>query len=228
MLLSLLLIGTAPFFSCEKDEYFDTPMDILEQDGFLKSSSVIENFENATKTSYTAGSVSLPTGSWYLNDALLGTLSTDRKFGSKSVRIRNAGKLTMQFNVTSGASTVEVYHAKFGYDGNSTWALYISTNNVSTWTKVGSTITTSSTSLSKATFTVNQSGNVRFEIRKLSGGSYRINIDDFKINLFAPPSPTRYNKMALVNPSGATTSTSNSNNYLMVKAQYALSYNNRK
>ncbi|HPF92623.1 MAG TPA: DNA/RNA non-specific endonuclease [Tenuifilaceae bacterium] len=228
VLLSLLLTGTALFFSCEKDEFFDTPMDVLEQDGFQKSSTVVENFENATKTSYTAGSVSLPTGSWYLNDALLGTLSTDRKFGSKSVRIRNAGKLTMQFNVTSGASTVEVYHAKFGSDGNSTWALYKSTNNGSTWTKVGSTITTSSTSLSKVTFTVNQSGNVRFEIRKLSGGSYRINIDDFKVNLFAPPSPTRDNNMALGNPSGATTSTSNSNNYLMVKTQYALSYNNSK
>ncbi|KEO83975.1 DNA/RNA non-specific endonuclease [Tumebacillus flagellatus] len=34
--------------------------------------------------------------------------------------------------------------------------------------------------------------------------------------------------MLLGNPSGATTSTSNSNNYLMTKTQYALSYNNSK
>jgi endonuclease G len=34
--------------------------------------------------------------------------------------------------------------------------------------------------------------------------------------------------LTMGNPSGATTSTSNSNNYLMTKSQYALSYNNTK
>lgn len=39
---------------------------------------------------------------------------------------------------------------------------------------------------------------------------------------------TRDNNMALGNPSGATTSTSNANNYLMTKTQYTMSYNNSK
>ncbi len=40
--------------------------------------------------------------------------------------------------------------------------------------------------------------------------------------------PSRDDNMALGNPSGATTATSNVNNYLMVKSQFALSYNDGK
>ena len=72
------------------------------------------------------------------------------------------------------------------------------------------------------------SGNVRFQVRKLSGG--RLNIDDITItdNASGGGTATRDDNMGMGNPSGATTSTSNSNNYLMVKTQYALSYNNSK
>lgn len=41
-------------------------------------------------------------------------------------------------------------------------------------------------------------------------------------------SATRDNNMAMGNPSGATASTSDPDNYLMVKPQYALSYNNSR
>jgi endonuclease G len=39
------------------------------------------------------------------------------------------------------------------------------------------------------------------------------------------PAQTRDNNLAMGNPSGATTSTTNSNNYLISRSQYALSYN---
>src|SRR5262245_24544748 len=39
---------------------------------------------------------------------------------------------------------------------------------------------------------------------------------------------TRDNNLAMGNPSGATTSTTNKNNFLMVKPQYTLSYNNAR
>lgn len=225
----LLLVGTATFFSCEKDHYIDDPELPLIQNDFEKlSGTILEDFESGSKTSYAGASVTLSSGSWYFYDALLGTLSTDRKIGTKSVRMVNTGKITMQFDATNGASTVEVYHAKFGTDGTSTWELYKSTNGGSTWVKVGSTITTSSTTLAKATFTINQSGNVRFEIRKVSGGSNRINIDNFLITEYSSPTPTRDSNLALGNPSGATTNTSYPNNYLLNKTQYAMSYNNSK
>lgn len=186
----LMLVGTATFFSCEKDHYFDDPELPLIQNDFEKSSGfILEDFESGSKTSYAGASVTLSSGSWYFYDALLGTLSTDRKIGTKSVRMVNTGKITMQFDATNGASTVEVYHAVYGSDGSSSWELYMSTNGGSTWTKVGSTITTSSTTLTKETFTIGQSGSVRFEIRKISGGSSRINFDDFRIVDYSVPSP---------------------------------------
>lgn len=48
------------------------------------------------------------------------------------------------------------------------------------------------------------------------------------ISAIADTTPTRDDNMAMGNPSGATTSTSNANNYLMVKSQFGLSYNNSK
>ena len=121
------------FSSCEKDILLEEEVQeqVAEELDIQKNAvSILETFESGSKTSYAAGSVALSTGTWYMTDALIGTLSTDRKIGTKSVRIVNSGKLTMQFNVSNGASTVEVYHGKFGTDGNSTWELYMSANKI--------------------------------------------------------------------------------------------------
>src|ERR1700752_1711239 len=111
-----------------------------------------ETFESGTKTAYAGATVSLSSGNWYMNDALIGTSASDPKNGTKSVRIREIGKVTMQFDVTNGATSVIIKHAKYGSDASSTWELWMSTNSGSSYTKVGSTITTSSTSLQTATF----------------------------------------------------------------------------
>lgn len=195
-----------------------------------------ETFESASKTAYAAGDVTLTSGTWNLDDALLGTSASDAKTDAKSVRIRNTGLLTMNFDITTGASEVSIAHAVYGSDGSSTWDLYYSTNSGSTWTKTGNTITSSSTTLSTATFTMAISGNVRFQLRKISGGSNRINIDDFSITDNGgggsggggSGTATRDDNMGMGNPSGATTNTSNMDNYLMEKTQYTLSYNNSK
>ena len=133
-----------------------------------------EGFEAGGKTSYAAANVTLGTGSWLMDEALTGNLSTDRKTGAYSARIRNTGRVRMNFN-KSGAGTVSIQHAVFGTDGSSTWQLWWSTNNGSTWTQTGATVTTSSTTLQTATFTVNNTNAIRFEIRKVSGGANRMN-----------------------------------------------------
>jgi hypothetical protein len=143
--------------------------------------TTVENFETGTKGAYAAANVTLATGVWNFSDALLGNLSTDRKNGTQSARIRNSGMITMEFDLT-GASSVTVQHAVFGSDGSSTWQLWASTNSGSSFAQVGSTITTSSTTLQAASFTLNDSGTVRFQIRKTDGSSNRINIDDFTVN----------------------------------------------
>ena len=191
--------------------------------------TLTEGFESGTKTAYAAANVTLSSGSWNFNDALIGNLSTDVKNGTQSARIRNSGSLTMNFDATGGVTSVTVKHAIFSSDGSSTWELRASTNGGSSFTKVGSTITTSSTSLQTATFTVSYTGNVRFAIVKTDGSANRINIDDISISNDGTGgggggTAGDDDNMLMGNPSNATTSTANYTNYLMVKTYYALSY----
>jgi endonuclease G, mitochondrial len=190
---------------------------------------ISEGFEAGGKTAYAAANVTLGTGSWFMDDALTGNLSTDRKTGAFSARIREIGRVRMNFNKT-GAGTVSIQHAVFSTDGPSTWQLWWSTNNGSTWSQAGSTITTSSTTLQTANFTVNNSTAIRFEIRKVSGGANRINVDNIQIGDFSSPTPTptptptNGEHLTMGNPSNAVTDVAQPNNYLMDKPQYALSY----
>ncbi len=184
-----------------------------------------ETFETGSKGAYAAADVTLVTGSWNLADALIGSTTSDRKNGTKSVRIQNSGTVTMNFNVVDGASSVSVYYGKYGTDANSTFEIWASVNNGSSWTQVGTSVTASSTSLTQVLFNTSFSGNVRFQIRKTSGG--RLNIDDIDIQDNST-TPTQDDHLTMGNPSGAVTNTSFPNNYLMAKQQYALSYNSSK
>ncbi len=195
-----------------------------------------EGFEAGGKTAYAAANITLGSGSWYLDDALTGNTTSDRKTGSWSARVRNVGKVSMNFNVPS-AGTVSVGHAVYGTDGSSTWELWKSTNSGSTWTKVGSTVTTSSTSLATVNFTVNSSAAIRFEVRKISGGTNRINLDNIVATAYSAstptptptvsptPPPSSSVHLTMGNPSNATTDVNQPSNYLMDKPQYAESYN---
>lgn len=150
----------------------------------------IEDFETGTKASYAAGDVTCTKGSWNLTESVLGTLANDRKNGLQSVRMRYSsssqyGELTMNFDKSDGAGSVSVYHAKYGTDVDGSWKLQMSTNAGSTWSDVGSTVNTTSTTLTAQNFEINQTGNVRFKIIQMSGN--RINIDDFKITDYSIP-----------------------------------------
>ena len=147
-----------------------------------------EDFETGSKTAYAAGNVTCTAGNWNMTDALIGTAAADRKNGSKAVRIQNTGTVQMNFDVTTGLSTVNILHAKYGTDANSTWRLEASTDGGTSWTAyVSSAITTSSTTLTNQLFTLNLAGNVRFRIVKLSGGTNKINIDDIYIAPYNSP-----------------------------------------
>ena len=182
-LVSLFLIS---FYGCNKNELQSpqnnsshTAVDLAKSAAV--SSTITETFESGTKTSYATANVTLSTGSWSFNDALLGNSTSDVKDGSQSARVRNSGILSTNFNYTAGASTVTVAHAIYGSDASGTWQLWYSVNNGSSYVEAGSTVTTSSKTLQTATFTINISGNIRFQIRKIDGGSNRINFDDFAV-----------------------------------------------
>jgi endonuclease G len=212
-----------------------------------------EGFEAGGKTSYAAASATLGTGSWLLDDALIGSLANDRKTGSLSVRVRNAGVVRMNFNKT-GAGAVSIQHAVYGNDDPSNWQLWSSTNDGGTWTQVGANVTTNAGTLQTATFTVNSEKAIRFEIRKVSGGASRLNIDNIQISNFgsqpkAPPTQAPKpapsvtpapsanlavgnsndtllaGNLTMGNPSNAVASATQPLNYLIERPQYAESYN---
>lgn len=185
-----------------------------------------ETFESGSKGSYAGANVTVGSGSWYMTDALIGSLSSDRKYGSKSVRIRNTGYMIMNFNMDNGAETIRVRHAKYGSNGNSTWRLIASYDNGANWYYVGNTVTTSSTTLNTVTYNVNETASVRYGVMKLSGGSNRINIDNFEITTSSGSgsggTATRDSNLTFGNPSDAGSSW---NNYYHTKPDFIMSYN---
>lgn len=191
ILKPMMVIAMAvTFYSCKKTMQAElTPVAVSTQQ-FTKSASALtasastENFETGTKTSYTAADVTLTTGIWNLNDALLGNTTADVKTGTQSARVRNSGKLTMKFDLSTGASTVTIAHAKYSADAATTWQLWYSINSGATYVQSGATVSTASTTLATATFTLNISGNIRLEIRKTDGTANRINFDNIVINSF--------------------------------------------
>lgn len=148
--------------------------------GPVQPATLNESFESGTKTAYTSGNVTLSSGSWYFDNALIGDLSGDKKNGTKSARVRSAGALTMNFNV-NGATSVKITHANFSTDSGANWQLQMSTNSGSTWTNVGSVNTSTATLVTK-TFTLTQTAPVRFRIVVSGTSGQRINFDDIVIS----------------------------------------------
>jgi hypothetical protein len=191
--------------SCKKAGSFNAETAVPAQESPTEMRAGVtttETFETATKASYAAANITLGTGVWNLNDALIGNTAADPKVGTQSARVRNSGKLTMQFDRTTGAGTVTIQHAKYSTDGNGTWGLWYSTNSGTTYIQAGSTVTTSTTTLATATFTLNVPGTVRLEIRKTDAGTNRINFDNIAVDEFSAatnPAPA----LASISPNSA-------------------------
>ena len=189
-----------------------------------------EGFENASKSSYAGGNIELTGGSWYFEDALIGSSAYDLKNGAKSVRIREIGFIRMNYDIL-GVKDINISHAAYQGDGDSEWELYVSKNSGASWSKSGNTQKSSSSKFTTTAFTINETAKIRFEIRKISGGADRLNIDDILINSndTSPTNSTvatRDDNLAMGNPSN--TDLNDENNYLMVKNRFVLSYNRSK
>ncbi|GAA4103417.1 DNA/RNA non-specific endonuclease [Mucilaginibacter panaciglaebae] len=216
---------------------------------------ITENFESGTKGGYASADITLYTGSWNFNDALIGNLTADAKDGLKSVRLR-AGDIHMNFDI-SGVKTLVIKHAKYGSDATSTWQLLMSTDGGTNYAQVGTDITETNTTLTTDSFKVTATGKIRFEIKKM--GTTRINIDDitFKgsgdpgitvgvpdtppadttqtgspsaargvtIGSDAPPATGDNSNLLLGNPSNALPTLAANTNYLLNQGYYVESYN---
>jgi endonuclease G len=199
-----------------------------------------EGFDDASKSRYEGGNITVSSGQWYLENAMMGSVDNDQKDGIKAVRMKETAKLRMNFDIPSGIQQVRFKYGVYQLDKESSFELWTSTNSGTSWNKVGSTITATDKSLRDALFNVNIQQSARIEIRKTDGSANRLNIDNISLITYgsgsstSTPIPngsttaTRDDNLALGNPSNAVTNTSYSDNYLMVKNAFTLSYNKNK
>lgn len=155
----------------------------------LANAQFFENFESGDKTFYGGAAVELATGSWYLDDALIGNLSNDKFNGSKGVRMdRRDGKrgvIYMLFDKADGAQDLTFSYANYGNSSGNTLQVQYSTDQGSSWQNLGGELTPTTT-LEAKTIAVNVEGNIRFKFIH-AGGEDRLNLDDIIISDFITP-----------------------------------------
>lgn len=253
MLLVVALLG------CKKNDS-TTPTPVTTYVHVPAAYVIKEDFEMGTKAAYAAGPVTIKTGVWSFDDALLGKLATDIKNNTQSVRLRT-GKIEMNFDIDS-ISMIKINHAKFGSDGNSELTVWMSTDKGVSYTQIGNTLTTNSSNFITDSIKITGNKPARFQIRKL--GTTRVNIDDIifigagkpGINFNepadntidttnnstptagrglpsgtgpdVPPSDGDDSNMLFGNPSNATNSAAVTENYLIDKKYYVISYSSTR
>lgn len=150
------------------------------------------NFEDATKTSYTSGNVTLNGISWNLDQALIGTDANDMKFDLKAARLRydgtTYGSLTMLSDKSNGIGNISFYYARSNFTGDRTgnapsFVVEYSTNGGASWTQAGSTTSLNGIdNLTLFNVTVNVTGSARIRIRQVGGdANKRWNVDNITI-----------------------------------------------
>ncbi|GAA4363218.1 hypothetical protein GCM10023185_31760 [Hymenobacter saemangeumensis] len=213
-----------------------------------------ETFEAGSKGAYSTADEPLLTGSWHFEDALIGSSDQDHKAGQRAARLRNQGRLTMNFDAAPGVRQIRIKSAAYGADPASTWELWLSRDGGRSFQRVGQPVTAKGTRLVETTFPGLPTTPLRLQIRK-TGGSGRLNIDDIALETSsgptsslptaAPPAKqpiannpasgtnnqaasTREDHLLLGNPSGATSDPANASNYLLRHPQFAIGYNARR
>lgn len=204
-----------------------------------------EGFDGASKSRYEGGNIITSSGQWYLDNAVMGGAENDQKNGIKAVRMKETAKLTMNFDCPNGIQQVRFKYGVYQLDKSSTFELWVSINAGNSWNQVGITLIATEKALRDAMFDVNISQTARIEIRKTDGSVNRLNIDDITVITYgtssgyihAPtPSPvengsnvaSKDDNLGLGNPSNAVSNAAYSDNFLMVKTAYTLSYNKNK
>ncbi len=150
---------------------------------------LFEDFDSGDdKSFYSGAAVSLPTGSWYLDDALLGDANGDLKNGTRSVRLRD-GSVYMLFDKTGGADEFSFFYANAGFSGDDGGKIQVqySIDGGSNWINTGDEFICTD-ELQQGTVSVQVDGNIRFRVERTAGG--RINLDDFLITDYIAPADT--------------------------------------
>jgi hypothetical protein len=151
--------------------------------------------DTSAKSHYKKEMVTLKTGEWNFDYAILGALTNHDHFnGKQGVRMQqNRSKsayIEMNFDLAEGASKVTIAYSSYYKDVSSVWRLEYSTDGGATWTQTGKDIIADSKEIKTAEFPLDLKGKVRFRINKAGLGdgkqdptikNGRLSIDDFTI-----------------------------------------------
>ena len=143
--------------------------------------TLTETFDDGRKGAYASAEETLPSGSWLLEETLIGAADQDRKTGRAALRMKPDGRARMQFDVR-GAVRVTVRCATYGDDDAAPWQLQMTANQGRSWLSIGETQQARPGRLREVSFTVTPIGPARFALRH-AGTASRINFDDFRIEL---------------------------------------------
>lgn len=155
-----------------------------------------ESFETGNKQRYAIDDVSLPTGRWRLDNAVIQNQRYETPVsGEYAVRMNQnntkSAYLQMMFDLPNGATKVEFWYKQFTLDKPCMFQLEYSTNKGKKWQAIGDLIVaTNKEKYTKAEFKVDIEGRVRFRINKIGLGdgsknqeisNGRLNVDDFAV-----------------------------------------------
>lgn len=157
----------------------------------LVAATYTTGFEDASKTAYASGDVTLSGMVWNMTEALIGSDANDFKNDTKSARLRgySTSSITMQGNKTGGIGEISFQYRRYGTDAQVTWRVEYSIDNGTTWTQAGVDFTApASNDIQTFTATINIASDARIRIIHASGGASsnrRLNIDDIILTDYA-------------------------------------------
>ena len=145
-----------------------------------------------TGTVYATGDYTLATGSWHFVTTLsVSTDASDAKNDGQGLRLKAVAGSAVWMNfdygdaatpVTSISVAYGVYKSDETNGKTATFALYASSDQGATWTKIGSSVTATSNTLSTATFGgLSLTGPVRLKLAVEGTPTARLNLDDVVI-----------------------------------------------
>jgi hypothetical protein len=147
---------------------------------------------DSTKAYASTTPVMLNGRNWVMPGVYLGDMvpTSDKYNGLHAARVRRVdnttganGSIALNQDLAQGIGNVTFSHARYGSETGSTLQLFYSTNQGSSWTPVGGTITPGAT-LTAVTIPVNISAPARIKIAKSDTSASRVNVDDILITSF--------------------------------------------
>lgn len=150
--------------------------------------SFFEEFEAGSKSSYAKKTILCGAGNWSMNNALIGTIESDKKNRKKSVRVKEQGSIELLNDKQDGIGSISFYAGLYGSDKAGQFSVSYSIDGGNSWTAVlGATGVNVGTGWTKYSYPVQVNGNIRIKIVNTATiANSRINFDDIMMNDYSP------------------------------------------